>query len=234
MKLHNGCSMKIFRMFALTAIVTLLPFSSFSKNVPPEIAAICGANGCDRVFKDMRRLAKNGSPQAQAIVALLAREGYGTEKDYKLSVRYMKYAARNGLSPAMFDLARIYREGKIIEKDIEESNYWLLRAAKKGHAKALAIAIDFKLLSSEEGSNYGAVVPKLARGEQVLTIRAGSVTLTELSEHLKRSGFNQSSQTGTRLRGKGCLNSSTTCRSTKITPLLKQDLHEMLSNYTTW
>ncbi len=189
-----------------------------ANSIPPDVAAACGEKSCDLIFKKMQKFAKNGSPHAQAVLALFYRSGYGTEIDHELSVRYIKRAAKNRVALAQYDLGILYRIGHTVEKNEIESDFWLNRSAKAGYNKAIELLLSENKLSQEERIAYqkDRRLPTIGEGEELIVITKEQFTLSDLVGHLNSLGYSRNTHTGSRIRGRGCGNHISWCIIVKV------------------
>jgi len=132
----------ILKLRLITLIAIML--TSISINSSPEMKRkfipedkICGPKGCEKSFKDILKLAKNGSPRAKMITGLLYLNGIGTEKNEERAGKYLLAAARAGIDIAQYAMGIIYLNENIFEYDQEEGNYWLNKSANAGYEPAI-------------------------------------------------------------------------------------------------
>ncbi len=86
----------------------------------------------------LQPLAEEGSADAQYAVAVLYKEGWGTEKDLSTAVGYYQRSAEQDHRDAMFEMGWLYQTGEGgLAKDYEKSAKWYLKAAEKGHPAAM-------------------------------------------------------------------------------------------------
>lgn len=198
-----------------------------------ELAALCGDSPCEVIFKKIKKFAKNGSPHAQAVLALLYRNGQGTEVNNKLSLKYMKRAARNKIPSAMYDLGLMYRVGKTVEQDQEEGDSWLKRAAEADYGPAIELLLTENKVPQAEYPDYrgDADRPSITEGIEEIEVTRDPYTLSDLVAYLEGLGFSRKSNTGSRIRGQGCGTSDTSCAIWKVnSPLGQVQFNGMISN----
>lgn len=194
---------------------------------PKEVTAACGENSCELIFKKIKKFAKNGSPHAQAVLALFYRGGYGTEIDNELSLKYMKRAAKNKLSFAQYDLGILYRLGHTVNKDEVESESWLKQSANAGYKKAIKLLVSENKLSKEEND---ILWPDDDEAMERITITREKYTLSDLVDYLSALGYGRKSNTGSRIRGKGCGSGGASCVTLKMnTPIGKTHFDNVIS-----
>jgi TPR repeat protein len=215
-------------------LIVLLTFNVnivFAESLPEDVAAACGQNSCDKLFKKIQKFAKNGSPHAQAALALFYRGGYGTEVDNELSLKYMKRAAKNKLPFAQYDLGLLYKIGGIVEIDQVESDSWLNKSAKAGYKPAITLLRDEGKITEEENK---MLWPEDDESVERITITREKFTLTDLVDYLGSMGYGRKSNTGSRIRGKGCGSSGTNCvKLVMNTPLGNAHFANLMSTLNT-
>jgi TPR repeat protein len=190
--------------FLLTFNVNIV----FANSLPEEVAAACGENSCDLLFKKIKKFAKNASSHAQAALALFYRSGYGTEVDNELSLKYMKRAAKNSLPFAQYDLGILYKLGHTVKEDQVESESWLKKSAKAGYKPAITLLRSEGKITEEENKIFW---PANDENVERITITREKFSLTDLVDYLSSMGYGRKNNTGSRIRGKGCGSGSTSC-----------------------
>lgn len=201
--------------------------------VSKELSEVCGDSPCEVVFKKIKKFAKNGSPHAQAVLALLYRGGHGTEVNNELSVKYMKRAARNKIPSAMYDLGIMYRLGATVTQDQNEGDAWLQRAAKADYGPAIELLLSEKKVSQADYPDYSSDEdrPTMSEGIEEIEVVRDPYTLSDLVAYLESLGFARKSNTGSRIRGQGCGTSETSCAIWKVnSPLGQVQFNGMISN----
>jgi TPR repeat protein len=223
--------MTFVRNYLLFVFLTCNVNVAFANSLPEEVAAACGENSCEVLFKKIKKFAKNGSSHAQAALALFYRSGYGTQIDNELSLKYMKKAAKNRLPFAQYDLGIMYRLGHTVEEDQNESESWLKRSAKAGYKPAIKLLRSENKISKEENERLW---PDADEGVERITITREKFTLTDLVDYLGSLGYGRKSNTGSRIRGKGCGSSGTSCvKLVMNTPLGNTHFANLMSTLNT-
>jgi TPR repeat protein len=199
--------------FFLILIIIVGTNSAFAEKSSKQNAEICGEKTCEFLLKEMKKFAKNGSPVAQATVAVMYADGIGTKMDQELSFKYIKKAANNGLSFAEYTLGMLYRKDQIVGKYGKDADYWLRRAAKGNYQPAIDLLVSENKLLLEETNGYQQAVytPRYEEGVEVIEVNADKYSLTDFYDLLKNEGYGNPSQTGSRIKGRGCGNNSTAC-----------------------
>ncbi|TQV72795.1 sel1 repeat family protein [Aliikangiella marina] len=170
--------------------------------------AVCGEKSCSFVFKKLRKYARSGNPKAQAALSLLYMTGTGTEKNTDEAIRHLKKSAKQGLAFAQYELGVLYIRGELVEKDPLKGTELINKAAELGFQPA----IDTINKKQFQQPTKLKVVP----GEEHLIITSEVPTLSELIEYLRMEGAGNDGQTGSRIPGRGCGNSSLSCISWDI------------------
>jgi TPR repeat protein len=225
--------MKSVKHYLLFFIVVLNINTAYADTESKALAELCGDSPCEVIFKKIKKFAKNGSPHAQAVLALLYRNGQGTEVNDELSLKYMKRAARNKIPSAMYDLGLMYRSGKTVKQDQEEGDAWLKRAAKADYGPAIELLLTEKKVPQAEYPDYrgDADKPSITQGIEEIEITRDPYTLSDLVAYLEGLGFSRKSNTGSRIRGQGCGTSDTSCAIWKVnSPLGQVQFNGMISN----
>ncbi|MBL4630912.1 MAG: sel1 repeat family protein [Paraglaciecola sp.] len=220
-----------FKKIILFVFLTLNLNVAFATLTPQEIAAACGESSCEILFKKMQKFAKNGSPHAQVVLALFYRGGYGTEIDNEQSLKYMKRAAKNRLSFAQYDLGILYKLGHTVKKDDVKSESWLMRSANLGYKPAIKLLTSENKISKKENE---ILWPANEEGVERITITREKHTLSDLVDYLSTMGYGRKSNTGSRIRGKGCGSSGTSCATMKYnTPIGSTHFSNLMSTINT-
>jgi TPR repeat protein len=210
----------------LFILLTLNLNIASANSIPEDIAAACGEYSCDILFKKMKNFAKNGSPHAQAVLALFYRGGYGTEIDNDLSLKYMKRAAKNKLPFAQYDLGMLYRLGHSIEKDVIKSELWLKRSAEAGYKPAITLLRSEKKITEAENEIFWPEDDGIER----ITVTREKYTLSDLVDYLTSLGYARKNNTGSRIRGKGCGSGGASCVRLKVnSPIGRTHFNTMIS-----
>lgn len=224
----------------MTSVKKYLLFVFFALNVnvvsansiPKEVAAACGVRSCDVILKKMQKFAKNGSPHAQAVLALFYRGGYGTEIDNERSIKYMKRAAKSRLAIAQYDLGILYKLGHMVDKDQAESDLWLNRSAEAGYYRAIELLRSENKISQEDKIAFQRETssPIIEEGEELMIITKKKYTLSDLVDYLNSLGYGRNSHTGSRIRGKGCGKGASNCATWNVnSPLGQANFNAMIS-----
>lgn len=79
----------------------------------------CESEECKKQFKQYKKFAKNGSPDAQEILANLYLNGYGVEKNTSLAAKWFKKASGQGQYGAKASLAYMYILGQGKDQDVK-------------------------------------------------------------------------------------------------------------------
>lgn len=125
------------RAFILSQIIfigAMLSFPSLASSV--QIAA-CDTDACRKKFKEYRKYARNGSPEAQMVLAGMFYSGYGVERSSKQSLRWYRLAGRQtSLSFAKLRAGLLFLYDKDIEQNIEKGVELLEKAANGSSIEA--------------------------------------------------------------------------------------------------
>ncbi len=127
-------------------------------------AAAYDAGDYETAFKLFSQLADKYDIAAIRNVALMERDGLGTDKDPEAAERDMERAAERGLPTAESDLGVMLLDGAAGDPDPKAALPWLERAAQAGHPVA-----QYRLAQLYE---EGAVVPRDMGVAEVLYAQA--------------------------------------------------------------
>ncbi|MFT6990184.1 MAG: TPR repeat protein [Paraglaciecola sp.] len=164
-------------------------------------------------------------------MALFYRGGYGTEIDNEQSLKYMKRAAKSNVSFAQYDLGIMYRLGHTVEKDDVESESWLMRSANAGYKPAIKLLTSENKISKKENERLW---PANEDGVERITITREKYKLSDLVDYLSMLGYGRKSNTGSRIRGKGCGSSGTNCATMQYnTPIGMTHFGNLMSTLNT-
>jgi TPR repeat protein len=142
-----------------------------------EAAAAYDAKDYDTAYKLFTELADDYDVAAMRNVALMTRDGLGTEKDPDRAEDMMKEAARRGLPTAQYDLGEMLLDGAAGPPDRKAALPWFELAAAAGHPLA-----QYRL-----GQLYeeGDVVPKDVKVAELLYAAAARHGYTPALDRLK-------------------------------------------------
>ena len=79
-----------------------------------------------------RPRAENGDAEAQYRMGMMARFGWGVDKDAEVAARWLRKAAEKGHPQAQAELGTMYRLGRGVTADTQEAARWLRSAALAG------------------------------------------------------------------------------------------------------
>lgn len=91
----------------------------------------------DEGYAILSELAASGDADAQYGVAILHKEGWGTEKNIKTAFDYYQKAALQDHPGALFEMGWFYQAGENISQNYAEAIKWYEKAANKGHPVAM-------------------------------------------------------------------------------------------------
>lgn len=210
--------MNYFRCFIVLVFIIVNTDTAFAEKSPQKNSEFCGEKSCEFLFKEMKKFAKNGSSIAQATLSMMYAKGIGTEMDQDLSFKYIKRAANNGLPIAEYTLGMLYRKDQRVGKYAKDADYWLRRAAKGNFKPAIDLLINENKRVFEATNNYQAAVytTKPEEDIEVIEVNADKFSLTDFYDLLKSEGYGSPSQTGSRIKGRGCGNGGAACNFVDI------------------
>jgi hypothetical protein len=189
--------------------------TAFAEKYQQKNSEFCGEKSCEFLFKEMKKFARNGSPLAQASLSVMYAKGIGTEVDQDLSFKYIKRAANNGLPFAEYSLAMLYRKGQLTGKYGKDADYWLRKAAKNNFKAAIdLLKSENKIIVKENNKSKEAFyTPEYDEKVEVIVVISDIYSFTDFYDLIKSEGYGKPSQTGTRIKGRGCGNGMSPCRS---------------------
>lgn len=76
--------------------------------------------------------ARNGDAGAQYRMGMMARFGWGMDKDSEAAARWLRQAAEQNYAQAQAELGTMYRLGRGVPEDAREAARWLRTAAAQG------------------------------------------------------------------------------------------------------
>jgi len=123
--------MSVLKIALLASLFLWLPHSA----VAIEVYS-CDTKECAAQFKKYKKFAKNGSADAQEVLANLYLNGYGTKVKPKLAKKWFKKASGQGKYGATASLAYMHLQGRGTEKDTKKGLKLLTRLANKGVSNA--------------------------------------------------------------------------------------------------
>jgi len=176
----------------------------------------CGPSGCERSFKAILKLAKNGSPRAKMIVGLMYLNGIGTEQDNQKTHRHLMAAARAGQEIAQFAVGVLYIGGKVFERDVEEGNYWLKKAALRGYKPAIKLILKNDPTGDEKSLRRlkETDLARMGKSDGHIVVTNEYLTLDDFANYLKRNTpYGRRFSSGSRIRGLHyCAELSSACK----------------------
>lgn len=138
--------MKITTLLIISVFLSL-SFMVFSQSEPSATAQagtnpeatyewrrmVIGEIPTERFFEEEAfALAKNESPEAQAMLGYLYRYGKGVEEDLQKARDYFKKAADEGNAFGQYNLGYFYEKGEAVKKDEIEALFWYRSSAQQG------------------------------------------------------------------------------------------------------
>jgi hypothetical protein len=217
--------MNKFRFLTILIFIIASVNTAFAEIPSQQRSEFCGEKDCEFLFKEIKRFARNGSPLAQATLSVMYANGIGTEIDQELSLKYIKRAANNGLPFAEYSLGMLYRKNQLVGKYGKDADYWLKKAARNKFKPAVELLInENKIIVNkekmiiEDNKNYAEAVntPEVDEDVEVIVVMSDKHTFTDFYDILKSEGYGNPSQTGSRIKGRGCGSSMSPCRSLDV------------------
>ncbi|HET8816731.1 MAG TPA: sel1 repeat family protein [Pseudidiomarina sp.] len=97
---------------------------------------VCPSGDCQSEMRRLAKLARNGSGDAAAVVAMAYASGDGVEKDLEQAYEFARHGVRYRSALAMYLLSDWYRTGTVVEQDMREANDLLDEAVALDYAPA--------------------------------------------------------------------------------------------------
>ncbi|MRJ41619.1 MULTISPECIES: tetratricopeptide repeat protein [Idiomarina] len=136
-----------------------------------EAVSICKSGDCDKELSELERLARKGSGDAAAVVALAYASGDGVEQDFGKAKEFIEHGVRKRNPLAMFVMADWYARGFVLPQNTEQAQLWLDRAAEKGYAPAQYDKA-VKLLGSTDNAEQLQALPLLQAAAEANLVSA--------------------------------------------------------------
>jgi len=165
----------------------------------------CGQAGCERSFKKMLELAKNGSPRAKMVTGLLYLKGIGTDKNEQKAGRYLLASARAGLKVSQYVVGLLYLHGSGFEYDLDKGKLWLNKAAEAGYYPAIKLIRKNNNAGDEESARKLIENIPAFQDDGHIVITREYLTLDDWADYIKKNTlFSRRKSTGSRIRGVHC------------------------------
>ena len=132
------CLVSVAIATALFAAGATLPAQATPIAVAASAAGerVCETSECSAELRRLIRLARNGSGDAAAIVAMAFASGDGLEQSNSEAERYIRIGVRHRSAIATFLMSDWHRNGFVLEQNESEANRLLEEAVKLNHAPA--------------------------------------------------------------------------------------------------
>ena len=129
--------MKHLRIYLMVIAAGMFSAFSFAGTLEEGYQAVRGGNP-EQSYAILKPLADGGNADAQYAVAVLYREGWGTEQSMESAANYYQQAAEGDHRDSMFEVGWLYQAGQGgLTKDYEKAAMWYKKAAEKGHPAAM-------------------------------------------------------------------------------------------------
>nr|CRH07431.1 conserved protein of unknown function. Containing TPR repeat, SEL1 subfamily domain [Candidatus Magnetococcus massalia] len=113
----------------LTPWIYLLIFTFACSLAQPVMAEVTQ-------FEKVRKIARQGDPQAQYMLGLMLVEGKGVPQDSEGAYHWFRAAADQGHAPAQYNLGTMYLIGEGVLQDHQSAFRWFQDAALQGYGPA--------------------------------------------------------------------------------------------------
>lgn len=136
------------RILLIIFSISLFAFSKQSLASTGVAIASCETETCKEKFKNFKKFAKNGSPQAQMVLAGMYYSGYGVDKNVNRALRWYRKASRHQLSFATYRAGLMFLFEPEVEQNIPKGLEFLERATDLRSAAAANTLADIYIQGS--------------------------------------------------------------------------------------
>ncbi|GHG62052.1 hypothetical protein GCM10010919_07040 [Alishewanella longhuensis] len=174
--------MKVFLSTSLLVIGLLaLPVKAIAQNTDSQADRVCMDTDCSKELRRLIRLARGGSGDAAAFVAMAYATGDGLEQNTEQAIRYLRMGVRQRNPMAVNLMSDWLRNGFMVEQDLTEAARLLEQAVKLNYAPAQYNKA-LQLLQSEDPEQLPEAVNLL---EQATSQKLSSamLLLAQLKQH---------------------------------------------------
>lgn len=142
---------------------------------------ICSDNDCTKELRRLIRLARGGSGDAAAFVAMAYATGDGLEQNHQQALRYLRMGVRQRNAMAIYLMSDWLRNGFVAEQDVAEADRLLQLAVELNYGPA-QYARALQLLQQEQPESLSLAIDLL---EQASAQRLASAMLLlgQLKQH---------------------------------------------------
>ena len=162
-------------------------------------------------YKKLKRLAKNGAPEAMAVLGLLyyhgqepSEDAMKVERNRERGINWLRKAASRGNAVAQYQMAKI-----LAEEDLEASRKMLTNSAEKNFTKAKQILNIEEEPETKEEQQVRAQSPQFQssgmdiKEDNTIVVKANRETIDFLIESLEPQD-RYGTSTGSRIKGRRC------------------------------
>tara|TARA_R110002126_G_scaffold21598_9_gene77910 strand:+ start:2235 stop:3089 length:855 start_codon:yes stop_codon:yes gene_type:complete len=132
---------------------------------------VCEGNQCEAELRRLMKLARSGSGDAAAFVAMAYASGDGLEQNHDEAARYIKLGVRHRNPMALYLMSDWYRNGFVLGQDIQQANKLLAQAVKSDYPPALYQQAVLHLQTDDE-ANVNEAVTLLERAAEAKLMNA--------------------------------------------------------------
>ncbi|WP_198677123.1 tetratricopeptide repeat protein [Aliidiomarina iranensis] len=133
--------------------------------------AVCTTSECEAEMRRLIRLARNGSGDAAAIVAMAYASGDGLKQSDKEAERYVRIGVRYRSAMATFMMSDWHRNGFILEQSSEQADEYLEQAIALNHPPALYQKAT-QLFASDKPEDFDTAINYLERASEANLVSA--------------------------------------------------------------
>ncbi|MDX1677143.1 sel1 repeat family protein [Arsukibacterium sp.] len=118
---------------------------------------VCAGDQCENEMRRLIKLARSGSGDAAAFVAMAYASGDGLEQDFKEAERFIRLGVRHRNPMATYLMSDWYRNGFVLEQNIEQADKLLAQSVKSEYPPAMYQQAFLYLQSDDESKATEAV-----------------------------------------------------------------------------
>lgn len=174
MKAYFTASLLLIGLLAIPATATEQTFDN-------KADSVCSDTDCSKELRRLIRLARGGSGDAAAFVAMAYATGDGLEQNTEQAIRYLRMGVRQRNPMAVNLMSDWLRNGFMVEQDLDESARLLEQAVKLNYAPA-QYSKALQLLQTEDPAQLPDAVEllELAASQK---LSAAMLLFAQLKQH---------------------------------------------------
>jgi TPR repeat protein len=83
-------------------------------------------------YKLYKPAAEQGAAEAQYLLGIMHKFGWGTQRDHGVAARWFQSAAEQSHAEAQFELGIYYKDGRGVARDPKQAAAWFLKSSEQG------------------------------------------------------------------------------------------------------